>query len=608
MSYPDEDSKRRTVKRLRAVADLRRDTHGSIPPHGLLVRILLISGLLCALLVASMGDGKRAHAAALDAGNDPMKIAVDLAKPAVVRIYTTVSGHLIVHFPTGDVLFPRTGGGYALRVSGSGTFISAHGDILTADHVIRPPSQVFADVAAVDVTNYINQQHLTGTPVTVDQVDQALQDGQLGSDVQYNATSSDVYLSTDYTGPLNVLTLQDVPSTIHQTVDRIETESAFNQEDLAIIHASFDDTPSVPLGDSSTVQAQDELTILGFPGNGDVSSRPTNLLTSSVNTVIVSALKTTESGVPVIQVGGNVEHGDSGGPALDSGGTVVGIVSFGLSDGSPGATSFLQASASAQTLVQTLHLDTTPGTFEQEWSQALTDYYATTPGHWHKAAQELVRMAAAYSLFQAVAPYLTNAQTQARTEHMPLAAPRRTRSASPSPWIALPLWVWTAATLVLLLLLVIILLRRPVGIRSKRQRPALALVRSQARQTPASSLPQMGNAGRELQLLPALPKDDDRTICKVSARVLLQPPSLQPSATLVMSQSPVPATAPDALRLWPCEHLNRPKARFCCMCGEPAARQPFGLPVHTGDRRLTGEKRDDHPIPNRIALKKGEER
>jgi serine protease Do len=334
------------------------------------------------------------------------------------------------------------------------------------------------------------------------------------------------------------------------------------------------DTASVPLGDSSTVQAQDELTIIGFPGNGDVSDRPTNLLTSSVNTITVSALKTTESGAPVIQVGGNVEHGDSGGPALDSQGTVVGVVSFSLWDGSPGATSFLQASASARVLVEALHLDTTPGTFQQEWSQAFTDYYATTPGHWHKAAQELARMAAAYPLFQAIRAYLMNAQSQASTEQVPLATPQRTstRSASPSPWLAPPLGAWTAAASVLLLLVVVILLRGPFGIRGKRQRPVLALVRSQARQASAFSLPQTGSSGGRLQLIPAPLKDDDRTTCAVPARVPPQPPSVQLSATRAVSQALVPATAAEALQLWPCEHLNRPKARFCRTCGEPVAR------------------------------------
>ena len=325
------------------------------------------------------------------------------------------------------------------------------------------------------------------------------------------------------------------------------------------------------------IQVQDELTIIGFPGNGDVSTSPTNLLTSSVNRVTVSALKTTDSGASVIQVGGNVEHGDSGGPALDSTGAVVGVVSFGLSDGSRGATSFLQASTSAQALVEALHLDTTPGVFQQGWHQALTDYWATTPGHWHKATQELAGLAAAYPLFQAVMPYLTHAQRQARTEQVPPAASTRTSSSSPSPspWLALPMFAWTAGTLVLLLLLVCILLRGLLGIPGKRS--AFALAHPRARQAPASPLPQTGSTGGELQLTPAPSKEDTMASCAMPGRAP-QPPSVQLSVMQAVRQAPVLPTATDGFQLWPCEHTNRPEARFCRVCGEPTPYLPVGLP------------------------------
>ena len=71
-----------------------------------------------------------------------------------------------------------------------------------------------------------------------------------------------------------------------------------------------------------------------------------------------------------------------------------------------GGTSFLQTSNSAQTLLQSLKLNTTPGPFERAWTQAFDDYAATTAGHWHKAAQEFQQLANSYGLFKAVTPYL----------------------------------------------------------------------------------------------------------------------------------------------------------------------------------------------------------
>lgn len=575
MSYPGESNQQRTIKPLHEVADLHRGTPGLISPHALRIPFLLLCGILCILLMVSRGDGKNAYAATRGVGNDPVKIAVDKAKPAVVRILTTVSGHLLVHFPTGDVLFPRTGGEYTMEFSGSGAFISAHGDILTADHVVRPPGQAFAQGADADITTYANQHNIYGTQVTVDQIDMALQNGQLGTNDQYSSTSSEVYLSTDYTGPQSVPTLRAVPPTLHKIIDRIETESNVNQKDVAIVHVPFTDTPSISLGDSSQVQVQDALTIIGFPGNGDVSNSPTNLLTPSVNMVMVSALKTTDNGASVIQVGGNVEHGDSGGPAIDSQGNVVGVVSFVISDGSVGATSFLQASTSALALVQTLHLDTTSGPFEQEWSQALTDYNATTIGHWHKAAQELTRIATAYPLFQGITPYLTTAQGQARTEPVPQAAPKHSGSTSSSSWLTFPLGVWVAILLVLLLL-VVILLSSIFVIRDKRRISMPSRSHPHARQVLASSLPHTSSTEQKPAF--ASTKESDKLLGFTPARVP-QPPLVLPSVTQIVSQSPLPAAPTEERRRWPCEHFNRPKARYCHMCGKPASPLPMLQPV-----------------------------
>ncbi len=172
--------------------------------------------------------------------------------------------------PAGDVVFPQTGEVYALTLSGSGAFISAHGDILTAVHLVTPPSQVLAGVAAPDVTNYVNQHLTYGVQLTTDRVAQELASGQIESDAVYSSKSSEVYLSTDYTGPLHATDLKDLPGTVHQPIDRIEEESAFAQKDVAIVHAPFNDTASVQPADSSQVEPLDALTIIGFPSNGDV--------------------------------------------------------------------------------------------------------------------------------------------------------------------------------------------------------------------------------------------------------------------------------------------------------------------------------------------------
>src|SRR5262249_19170947 len=147
------------------------------------------------------------------------------------------------------------------------------------------------------------------------------------------------------------------------------------------VHVPMTDTPRVALGNSDDVQQQDQLTVIGFPGNADVSQKPQAFLTSSISSVNVSSKKTSDTGTPLIQIGSQIDNGNNGGPALNGQGEIVGAVSFGLSNGnsnSGGGISFLQASSSALKLAQGINLDMTPGSFQKQWRQAFEDYAATT--------------------------------------------------------------------------------------------------------------------------------------------------------------------------------------------------------------------------------------
>jgi serine protease Do len=557
--------------------------------------VMMALSILCAVVLALAGNVVTAYADSVPGGNitSPAVRAVDIAEPAVVRIFTETSGQLTVNFSANNsVAFPQgSGKTYQITLSGSGTFISANGDILTADHVVNPPPEELQQIAAPDVSAYIDSHPELGLgQVTSDQVTQLLLSGQLKSTANYGPKQSAAFLSTAYTGPLSATNMNQIPVSIQSPIT-IEKESAVNQDDTAIIHTTFTDTPSVQLGDSSTVQQQDQLNIIGFPGNGDVSNtNPTDLLTSSVNTINVSAVKTSDTGAPLIQVGGNVEQGDSGGPALNMSGNVVGIVSFSLV-ATPGSTSFLQASNSARNLIKSLNLNTTPGKFQTLWSQAFDDYASTAPGHWHKAAQEFQQLASSYPQFKAVNKYLDYAQTQAKTEKAPAATATATSkpvastgSKVPSPSIMAI--AATAGAVLLVILLVVALFAVMVRQRGKKkknvavttpEKPAIntppaqigpgAVVKPsgtppQRAQTPVPPPAPSARPGTGMQAFGAPP----------SNRQVSAPPPAAPGPRVQQMLPPQQTTTP--LRIWPCGHMNRPNARFCSICGEPAPEPP----------------------------------
>ncbi len=553
--------------------------------------IVLMVGIVCLTLLGMIGNSPTAYADGIPGGNvsDPAVRAVDIAKPAVVRIITMLNGQLIVHFSSPanqDVTFPQGGSGYQLAFSGSGTFITASGEILTADHVVNPPQQdldqFLQQQAAQDVATYMNQVLKANPPVTTDQVTAQLASGQLRSNTQYSAPQSRVYLSTAYTGPLNVTDIQNVPSNLYAPVDRIEKQSSFNDKDVAIIHVSnMNDMAMVQLGDSTSVQQQDNLTIIGFPGNGDIAGHSaTDLLTLSVNKVFVSSIKTTDTGAPVIQVGGIVEQGDSGGPALDNQGTIVGIVSFGAASG-PG-TSFLQASSSASALVQSLGLNTTPGPFQKAWNQAFTDYSSNIPGHWHKAQIEFEQIATKYPQFKAIQPYLDYATSQAKIEKVPQTTIQPTTSSS--SMLGMIIGVGAVLLAVLLLFGVIVFRRRRAKRTSVSTTPASS-INSPSQIAPpvmqsSSISPSQSVYGQQfndtLTAFGAPPTPAPRPLGSGQPPAQSFAPQSRPnqSPTASTNNARMPSNTSGALVHWPCGHMNRPVARYCSICGEPAPPSP----------------------------------
>src|SRR5256885_14377435 len=162
------------------------DTQSHLP--GWFFRLLLVIGFACLFVISTTVAASTTYASGRPGGNvtDPVVRAVDIAEPAVVRIITSLGGHLTVHFSQGSSgTFPQgTGNSYPVQLSGSGTFITAHGEILTADHEINTPhdqplNQNLDNIAAKDTTDYINFNANTGTQIRPNNVRQKIKSRQI---------------------------------------------------------------------------------------------------------------------------------------------------------------------------------------------------------------------------------------------------------------------------------------------------------------------------------------------------------------------------------------------------------------------------------------------
>jgi serine protease Do len=103
-------------------------------------------------------------------------------------------------------------------------------------------------------------------------------------------------------------------------------------KDIAILKIYGDSAlPTLSISKGALPQVGEQLYVYGYPGpvtnNDFVSSE--SALEPTLTTGIVSAIKKSVDGWPVIQMDANINHGSSGGPVCNQKGEVIGLTTFG---------------------------------------------------------------------------------------------------------------------------------------------------------------------------------------------------------------------------------------------------------------------------------------
>jgi hypothetical protein len=217
----------------------------------------------------------------------------------------------------------------------------------------------------------------------------------------------------------------------------------------------------------------------------------------------------------------------------------------------------LQANNDELAMLNSLNLNTTPGQFQQLWSQAFQDYTSPDPSHWQNAQNDFNQLATNYPNFQAAQPYLTYVQQQVQSEQVtptpapsPTVPPQVHQSGNPKPKVApvaFPSVQVLTITAIILLLGLVVLLFAVVGGHAKKANSAKAIDR------------------------------DSGVGSSATAEDEVKRESGEKSANSALSDSPQPNASEEsssqstlALKIFQCGHVNRPGARFCSICGEAA--------------------------------------
>ncbi|MFT3694853.1 MAG: trypsin-like peptidase domain-containing protein [Kofleriaceae bacterium] len=147
--------------------------------------------------------------------------------------------------------------------------------------------------------------------------------------------------------------------------------------DCAIIKVKIENAPTLPIGDSAKSQVEDHIVVIGYPGVADFGALldDKSQLQASVTDGAISSLKKAATGEQILQISAPITHGNSGGPAIDQRGNVVGLATFG-NEGDVQGFNFLVASSTLMALVEKAKIQPGTSPTSKAWSSGLEHYWA----------------------------------------------------------------------------------------------------------------------------------------------------------------------------------------------------------------------------------------
>ncbi|HEX3761945.1 MAG TPA: trypsin-like peptidase domain-containing protein [Kofleriaceae bacterium] len=310
-----------------------------------------------ALQVAcAVGVAVAIRPAAAAPANPQQQIAM-IAKPSVMRVL----GAYVATFQVPQTAL-TPGGKVQESIGGSGTgfFITADGFIATNAHVVAAIND--GDAKAKDALRRVLYDDL---------------DHKLGAKLNHLPRAQ---LSEFIAGialvELKKLAYVVLPNGDHLNYEIKQFGAAGTGRDCALIKVKADSAPSLPIGDSSRSQVEDPVVVLGYPGVADFEGLldEKSQLEATVTDGAISSLKHAASGEPILQISAPITHGNSGGPAIDQHGNVIGLATFG-NQGEVQGFNFLVASATLMELVKDGHLDVQPSPTSIAWRAGLERYW-----------------------------------------------------------------------------------------------------------------------------------------------------------------------------------------------------------------------------------------
>ncbi|MCU1350741.1 MAG: serine protease [Acidobacteria bacterium] len=353
----------------------------------LLVAVLLVSGGSCRRDVAPLDDVQR-----MAYGVKPAVVRISAYATAELRYdahaVTAVESQLRSHgfdiaarnLPDESASIPTGAGG-----SGSGFIIHPDGFILTSGHVVAPTRDAEAlrhdlerNGAIAALVKHFPLDDLRAIHRSEEGLQPFLDTMTAASTVEAITVVNEIELSNGEKLPFRIV--------------RYSPALNLRGTDLALLHIERKNLPVLPLGDSDTTRVGDPIWSVGYPAVASSSdeiiggwlSRDSDL-EATFNPGTITAIRRNVTNTPVFQSNVAIYRGNSGGPAVDREGRVVGISTWGHTDAE--AIKFLVPIDVAKSVLAEARVPANvDGEFSRHYRAALD---AAAEGKWTVARSEL---------------------------------------------------------------------------------------------------------------------------------------------------------------------------------------------------------------------------
>jgi serine protease Do len=219
---------------------------------------------------------------------------------------------------------------------GTGFIVTPDGYVLTNAHVVKPDKQELAKAVLEKLSDEVDHE-VDGIKKSIDDMLPGETISESGANhlraalLKQYAKDANLDFQSDVLVVLSPKTPGGEPDTRRCDIKKLGEVTP--GKDVAVLKIMGSDLPTLPLAqgvDSGGVSVGSDLLILGYPGQifKDPDITDASKLQPSLTIGHVSGIRDMAAGFHVIQTDATINHGNSGGPALNDFGQVVGQATF----------------------------------------------------------------------------------------------------------------------------------------------------------------------------------------------------------------------------------------------------------------------------------------